>query len=215
MTSSMTEYYQARAREFERVYDKPERQEDLRGLRAWLAEETQGRTVLEVACGTGYWTAVAATTASGILATDFNPGPLAIARSKGLGAHVRFEQADAFALPDYGMAFDAGMAHFWWSHVALADQQRFLGHFAAKLSPGAKLLMIDNSHVPGSSGPISRTDAQGNTYQVRTLAFGEEYEVLKNFPTTAQLQSALGRTCAGVDVLQLTYYWALSATLHA
>ena len=30
MTMSMSEYYQARAQEFERVYDKPERQDDLR-----------------------------------------------------------------------------------------------------------------------------------------------------------------------------------------
>ena len=111
------------------------------------------------------------------------------------------------------MAFDAGMAHFWWSHLALADQQRFLGHFAARLSPGAKLLMIDNNHVPGSSGPISRRDAQGNTYQLRTLASGAQFEVLKNFPTTGELQAALASVCTSVDVLQLTYYWALSATL--
>src|SRR5882672_10040425 len=127
----MSDYYQARANEYESVYDKPERQDDLQRLRVWLAEEACGRSILEVACGTGYWTAVAASTASAIVATDCNPAPLEIARAKGLGAHVRFEQADAFALPDYGMAFDAGMAHFWWSHVSLADQQRFLGHFAS------------------------------------------------------------------------------------
>ncbi len=135
MQSSMTDYYQARAHEYESVYDKPERQEDLHRLRAWLAEEARGRTMLEVACGTGYWTAVAASTASAIVATDLNAGPLEIARAKGLGAHVRFDQADAFALPDYGVPFDAGMAHFWWSHVPIADQQRFLGHFASKLRP--------------------------------------------------------------------------------
>jgi demethylmenaquinone methyltransferase/2-methoxy-6-polyprenyl-1,4-benzoquinol methylase len=38
MTPSMTDYYQARAHEYESVYDKPERQEDLHRLRAWLAE---------------------------------------------------------------------------------------------------------------------------------------------------------------------------------
>lgn len=213
MKPSLADYYQARAHEFESVYDKPERQEDLQRLHGWLAEETRGRAVLEVACGTGYWTAVAATTASAIVATDFNPGPLEIARAKGLGSHVRFEQADAYALPDYGVPFDAGMAHFWWSHVSLADQQRFLSHFASKLRPGAKFLMIDNAHVPGSSGPISRTDAKGNTYQLRALASGAQFEVLKNFPTTGELQAALATVCTSVDVLQLTYYWALSATL--
>ena len=213
MKSSPADYYQARAREYETVYAKPERQADLHKLRGWVAEEARGRTVLEVACGTGYWTAVAATTARAIVGTDFNPGPLEIARAKGLGAHVRFEQADAFALPDYATAFDAGMAHFWWSHVALADQPRFLKHFASRLRQGAKLLMMDNAHVPGSSGPISRTDALGNTYQLRRLASGAQYEVLKNFPTTGELQAALATVCTSVEVLQLTYYWALSATL--
>jgi ubiquinone/menaquinone biosynthesis C-methylase UbiE len=209
----MREYYQARAAEFESVYYKPERQDDLRQLRAWLAEEVRGRTALEVACGTGYWTAVAAGTAKAIVATDLNPGPLEIARGKGLGAHVRFVQADAYTLPDHEGPFDAGMAHFWWSHVALADQQRFLAHFASKLGKGAKLLMIDNNHVPSSSGPISRTDALGNTYQLRKLASGVEYEILKNFPTTAELRKAFGGLCTDVEVLQLPYYWALSAQL--
>ena len=153
MKSSIAEYYQARAYEYERVYDKPERQEDLAKLRAWLAEEVRGRSVLEVACGTGYWTAVAAVTARTVLATDRNSAPLEIARAKGLGTHVTFAEADAFALPDYGVPFDAGMAHFWWSHVSLADQQRFLRHFASKLRGRAKLLMMDNNYVPGSSTP--------------------------------------------------------------
>ena len=133
MSRSMADYYQARAPEFEIVYDKPERQADLAKLRSWLAEEARGATVLEIACGTGYWTGVAAAAAKAIVATDFNPGPLEIARSKCLGPHVVFAQADAYALPDYGHAFDAGMSHFWWSHVSVADQQRFLAHFASKL----------------------------------------------------------------------------------
>jgi len=209
----MADYYQARAPEFEAVYDKPERQSDLARLRAWLAEEARGATLLEVACGTGYWTSVAAATAKAIVATDFNSAPLEIARSKGLGSHVTLAEADAFALPDYGLPFDAGMAHFWWSHVSLADQQRFLGHFASRLRKGAKLLMMDNNFVAGSMTPPSRTDALGNTYQTRRLQDGSTYEIIKNFPTQAQLAGALASRCTAVEILQLRYYWAVSAVL--
>lgn len=209
----MADYYQARAPEFESVYDKPERQADLARLRSWLADEARGATLLEVACGTGYWTAIAAATAKAIVAIDFNAAPLQMARSKGLGPHVTFAQADAFTLPDYGLAFDAGMAHFWWSHVSVADQQRFLAHFASKLRQGAKLLMIDNTFVAGSMTAPSRTDALGNTYQMRRLQDGSEYEIVKNFPTAVELRSALERHSTAVNILQLEYYWAVSAAL--
>ena len=213
MSRSMADYYQARAPEFEIIYDKPERQADLAKLRSWLAEEARGATVLEIACGTGYWTGVAAATAKAIVATDFNLGPLENARSKGLEPHVVFAQADAYALPDYGPAFDAGMAHFWWSHVSVADQQRFLAHFASKLRREAKLLMIDNTFVASSMTAPSRTDAFGNTYQTRRLRDGSEYEIVKNFPTHAELRGALERHSTAVDILQLQYYWAVSAVL--
>ena len=118
MASSMTEYYQARAHEFESVYDKPERQEDLHKLRDWLAGRrrayrARGRLRHRLLDGGG------GDHGKGHRRDGFQSGPVEIARAKGLGAHVRFEQADAFALPDYAMAFDAGMAHFWWSHVSL------------------------------------------------------------------------------------------------
>lgn len=209
----MTAYYQARAREYEAIYDKPERQADLAALKSWLANAARGRAILEIACGTGYWTAVAAATAQVIHATDFNSSPLDIARAKHLGAHVTFGKADAYALPDVDAMFDCGMAHFWWSHVARADEQGFLTHLASKLAHGARLLMIDNRFVAGSSTPIARTDADGNTYQLRKLSNGSTHAVLKNFPTSADLRAALAPVAKKVEVVEFTYFWALAAEL--
>ena len=73
--------------------------------------------------------------------------------------------------------------------------------------------MIDNTFVAGSMAPISRTDALGNTYQMRRLRDGSEYEIMKNFPTSAELRDQLGEYCAAVNILQLEYYWAVTATL--
>jgi ubiquinone/menaquinone biosynthesis C-methylase UbiE len=66
----MIDYYSKRAREYERVYQKPERQADLGWLRATLRRELAGHRVLELACGTGYWTDAIAGTAASIHATD-------------------------------------------------------------------------------------------------------------------------------------------------
>ncbi len=209
----MKAYYQARAREYEAVYAKPERQADLARLKDWLAQRGRGRMILEVACGTGYWTAIAAATAQCIVATDVNARPLALARAKDLGANVAFCRADAYALPAFDRRFDCGMAHFWWSHVPLNKIATFVAHFCSRLSPRASLLMIDNRFVAGSSTPLSRRDADGNSYQIRTLRSGAQHEVIKNFPTPRELDAALGRVCAHSEVLQLAYYWAAHGVL--
>lgn len=212
-SETMTAYYQSRAREYEAIYDKPERQDDIAALKRWLAHRTSGARVLEVACGTGYWTAVAAPVASAILATDINSAPLDIARAKSLGAHVTFQQADAYDLPTSQQPCDVAMAHFWWSHVLIADQNRFLQHVSERLGKGARLLMIDNRYVAGSSTPIARQDADGNCYQLRRLSDGSTYEVLKNFPSPDDVRRALGTVATTVEVTEFDYFWAVEATL--
>jgi SAM-dependent methyltransferase len=209
----MQAYYEARAREYEAVYAKPERQSDLTQLKEWLVLQARGRVVLEVACGTGYWTAIAAVATRFIVATDVAAEPLKIARAKGLGSCVTFCQADAYELPRFDREFDCGMAHFWWSHVPNGLMHQFLAHFSSRLSPGANLLLIDNTYVAGSSTPISRRDTDGNTYQIRTLSTGEQHEVLKNFHSAREIEVALGTICSQIEVLQLKYYWAARAVL--
>ena len=103
----MHAYYEARAREYEEIYAKPERQADLARLKAWLAEEARDRAILEIACGTGYWTAIAATTAYLILAIDRSIASLELARSKALGPRVDFAEADAYGLPNFARASTA------------------------------------------------------------------------------------------------------------
>jgi demethylmenaquinone methyltransferase/2-methoxy-6-polyprenyl-1,4-benzoquinol methylase len=83
----------------------------------------------------------------------------------------------------------------------------------ARLLPGAVVVLLDNRYVPGSSTPLSRTDADGNTYQQRTLDDGSTHEVLKNFPAPAQAIAALGPRARDAQWLDWTHYWALRYTL--
>ena len=55
-TPHLERYYSKRAAEYEQIYDKPERQHELEWLRHRIPDALRDRTVLEVACGTGYWT---------------------------------------------------------------------------------------------------------------------------------------------------------------
>src|SRR6186997_2665379 len=77
-STTMQSYYAARASEYDRVYLKPERQPDLRQIEQWLPSVLAGATVLEVACGTGYWTRFIAPVASAVVALDSSPETLRI-----------------------------------------------------------------------------------------------------------------------------------------
>ena len=185
---SLKHYYAARAREYERIYAKPERQADLARLKELLPPMFAGRRVLEVACGTGYWTQFIAHSAASIVAIDANPETLAVAAEKSWpGGRVHFRIADAYSLPaELGM-FDAVFAGFWWSHVAVRDRPRFLRALDQRLLPRAKVVLLDNLFAQGSSTPVAHRDDEGNTYQQRRLDDGTEHVVLKNFPSGSEL----------------------------
>lgn len=212
--SKLVDYYTRRAGEYERIYAKPERQSDLAALRARLRDLLAGRAVLEVACGTGYWTQVIGDSAQSILATDINDEVLEIARHKDYPrVNVRFQKADAFTLAEVGGAFSAGFAGFWWSHIPLDRIPAFLNRFHEKLNPEAKVVFLDNNYVEGSSTPLSRRDSCGNTYQRRSLDNGTACEALKNFPAESELVDAVEKAAARLEVVQFKYYWLFSYDL--
>jgi SAM-dependent methyltransferase len=211
----MIDYYAKRAQEYEQIYHKPERQDDLQFLRQFVDQTLTGHRVLEIACGTGYWTELLAGVADSVVATDINEEVLEIARTKSLPASkVRFARQDAYALPPRAENCSAGLGVFWWSHVPRIRLNRFLDGFHAALNDGAQVVFIDNLFVEGSSTPISRTDASGDTYQNRRLEDGSQHEVLKNFPTKSELRSAVAGSGVDIEVRFLRYYWILSYTLR-
>lgn len=214
-SAELLDYYRRRAREYEAIYAKPERQADLALLRQEVAARLARRRVLEIACGTGYWTAVLAPHAASIVATDAAEEPMRIARAKDYGAaRVRFELADAYALGEGLGRFDGALAFFWWSHIPLARIDEFLATLHRRLEPGARVLLMDNLYVEGNSTPIAERDAEGNTYQLRPLADGTQNRVLKNFPSEAELRSHLEPHAREVAYRALEYYWLVDYTLQ-
>lgn len=208
MTAHLADYYAARAQEYERIYDKPERQGDLARLKRLIPPYFAGRDVLEVACGTGYWTQFIAPAARKVTGTDVNPEALAIARTKDFPAgRVSLEIADAHRLYERHSEYTGAFAGFWWSHLTRAERRAFLDTLHRSLSPGAIVVMLDNAYVEGSSTPIAYVDAEGNSFQRRKLSDGSQHDVLKNFPTEAELREDLAARGTAVEYTQLDYYW--------
>ena len=209
MNPALLDYYGKRAGKYESIYDKPERRPELDTLHHLLRQLLAGEDVLELACGTGYWTSALAPVVRSIVATDASPETLAVARQKTYPSdRVRIELADAYAPGSIAGHFTAGFAGFWWSHVPREELSRFLGSLHRRLGPGARVVFCDNRYFEGSSTPIVREDTAGNTYQLRRLANGEEHEILKNFPSAVELDRVL-RSHGGTDisVTDMTYYW--------
>jgi len=204
--SDLVDYYAKRAPEYDRIYEKPERQEDLGRLRETVREIFRGEDVLEIACGTGYWTQDLADVARSVTAVDINESVLEIARRRRGAEKVRFEIGDVYALPEVPLS-SACLCAFWWSHIPKGRIGQFLAGLHKKLKPGAIVMFMDNSYVEGNSTRCSRTDAEGNTYQTRTLDNGSTHEVLKNFPTEDELRRAVAVAAESASFRALTYYW--------
>lgn len=215
MDTGMQDYYAARAPEYDRVYLKPERQEDLRAIERWLPSVFTRKSVLEVACGTGYWTQFIAPVATRVLAVDASPETLQIAQTRLHQGKVQFLVGDAYRLPVAARRYEAGFAGFWFSHVPRERVGEFLRGFHQALVPGARVVLLDNLYVSGSSTPISEWDPEGNSYQLRRLADGSTYRVIKNFPSEAELRKATTGLATEVRLHKWKYFWALEYAVAA
>lgn len=210
MAKNLREYYQNRAKEYDLVYQKPERQADLRKLHSFLKKAFENKKVFEIACGTGYWTKTIAQTCISILATDINEEVLEIARARDYASTpVSFQELDFWQLKEATTFYDMVFGGFIWSHILKKDLPQFLTILQNQLTEKGELIFIDNKYVAGSNTPISRTDEDGNTYQIRQLKNGEKYEVLKNFPTKTELAALIEPLGWTIEWRELEFFWIL------
>ncbi|HEV7331055.1 MAG TPA: class I SAM-dependent methyltransferase [Flavisolibacter sp.] len=207
MHSDIVSYYRDRAKEYEKIYDKPERQSDLLLIEKILQDVFRNKTVYEIACGTGYWTQKIAKTARSIVATDINDTVLEIAKAKDYSTAVlRFEKADIFNLEKTDR-YESLFGGFIWSHIKLQDLPGFSSICNRLVGNGGTVVFIDNKYVEGSSLPITSTDDGGNTFQTRKLENGTTHTVLKNFPSKTFILELLTEKGSDIQFTDLQYYW--------
>ncbi|MDX2245835.1 MAG: class I SAM-dependent methyltransferase [Bacteroidia bacterium] len=210
MNHDLITYYRDRAKEYEKIYTKPERQNDLKEATRTLQEYFAGKQVLEIACGTGYWTEKIADTATSVFATDINPSVIEQAKAKTWSHNnVTLEVADFYQLHP-AQKYEAVFGGFIWSHILREDLDTFVRKLYDFVLPRGLVVFMDNRYVQGSSTPIAFTDTQGNTFQTRKLENGTEHQVLKNFPSEDFLKTKLENSFFHLQIINLEYYWIVA-----
>ena len=208
MKEKQISYYAQRAHEYEKIYHKAERQEDLRKLELLLPQWVETKSVLEIGCGTGYWTQFMSQTANSILASDVNEAMLEIARSKSYPKIPEFIALDYEQIDGFEGQYDIIFAGFVVSHIRRENLSNFLAKLSRRLKRGGEIIFMDNAFVEGSNTPISETDKHGNTFQERSLQDGSKHKVLKNFYEAADWKREL-KNPIDFAKIGLTYFYLL------
>ena len=193
-------YYEARAPEYDDWYLRRGRyahgpvhdlawQMELDTATMWLDGLPLQGEIVELAAGTGWWSALLATKGE-LHASDAATAPLERARER-LAAHrlrAHLHVRDAWAPPD--RAVDALFTGFWLSHVPRARLGAFLGVVRAWLRPGARFAAIDSLPDP-ASGTVDRLPSPGPDLARRSLADGREFTIPKVSYAPEELASVL------------------------
>jgi demethylmenaquinone methyltransferase/2-methoxy-6-polyprenyl-1,4-benzoquinol methylase len=211
ISRDLKEYYARRAEEYEKVYAHPSRQGSIQWLQALLGQWFVGKRVLELSCGTGYWTPTLSAVATSVLATDINASVLEVAKGKSYPrGNVVFQVADAFFLDQVSGVFDAAFSGFWWSHISRIRLRAFLDSLHGRLQPDALVVFADNNPSADLHGRRSEyVDTARNQYSVRVLADGRQYEIIKNFPTESEVRETLDGIGYEVQYDQSPSYWCV------
>ena len=187
----MKVYYSERAKEYEKVYfrDDDLRQQEQSILKSTLEKTFEGKEVLEVACGTGFWTQFVGRVANHITALDYSNEVLNIAKEKNIPQNkVLFCQGDAYQLDKVLGNFNGAMANFWFSHIPKSRTQEFLKQFNLRVGSGSTVFISDNMYIESIGGSLINKENDENTYKIRTLENGTQYEIIKNYYTQKELE---------------------------
>ncbi len=208
---SIIDYYRARAGEYEQIYyrDVPERRKEIDDACEFVRKVATKKTVLDLACGTGYWTKVASETAKSVVAVDIAPEMIKEAKSKKYGCPVEFAVSDLYHPPFAPGSFDLIILGFWLSHEPRQNYDNLFDSILSPLRPDGHIWMIDNNPpAEGAKSDSVGLDEFGNNRKLRRLQNGDEFIIVKNYFSKEELQNLLSKRFKIESLIHQKYYWS-------
>jgi len=209
---TIVEYYRARAAEYEQIYyrDVPKRRQEISDHVNFVEKLAAGKTVLELACGTGYWTQAAAKDAKEVIATDIALEMIKEAKNKKYNAPVKFIHSNIYDLPFKSAAFDLIIIGFWFSHEPRQNYSKFFEIIKRPLKADGQIWLIDNNPpAEGAKSDFLHTDESGNNFKRRWLNDGQEFTILKNYFTETGLIDVFSKPFHINQLTHDVYYWSV------
>src|SRR6185503_16254073 len=146
--------------------------------------------VLELACGTGWWTEQLIGHANDLTAVDASAEVLALNAARVPDPRVRRIQADLFAWkPDD--TYDVVFFSFWLSHVPPERFDGFWEMVRGALKPGGRVFFVDSLRTELSTASDHVLPPEDDIIAERKLNDGSRYSIYKIFYDPARLQARL------------------------
>ena len=194
------EYYRARAPEYDDWFYRRGRydlgeahsrqwQLEAQAIRDQLHSASGFDHILELAPGTGIWTAELIKIGRRVTALDASPEMININRAKLASDKVDYRLTDLF---DYQPArqYDMVFFGFWLSHVPADRLTPFLNTVQAALKPGGRLFIVDSRAVDLSKNRTGTENLDADR-QRRALSDGRQYDIVKIYYDPANLAAIL------------------------
>jgi demethylmenaquinone methyltransferase/2-methoxy-6-polyprenyl-1,4-benzoquinol methylase len=192
-------YYRAMAPDYDEAARRDPNELERPELESALAQFGPTGDVLELAGGTGQWTASLASYTTRLTVVDASEETLAINRAKSAAAArpVDYVLADIF---DWQPArrYDVVFFSFWLSHVPPGRFEAFWQLVDRALRPGGRVFFIDSALSRSHPLDHLRRDDPGPGISLRQLDDGREFNIVKVFWPPAALERRLA--ALGFDI---------------
>lgn len=213
---NLKEYYSKRAEEYDVVYHRqiPVRLKEQKFIGNEIKKIFKKKYVLELACGTGYWTQYLVGSAKKVLASDISLEMLEIASNRITDPVFQFLLGDAYTPPVSVPSFSGAMANFWFSHVPKKQIKEFLTLLHKSVTPNSPILFTDGVYREELGGILIKKEGSEDTWKRRKLENKEEFDILKNYYSKEELEELFSPYSDNIKVIYMTHFWVVTYRLN-